>query len=153
MINNHNDGLSEMQNEYMPLAHWLQQILATSPQDAKAELASATGSRVLSGDEYHFEFYSQLPDFALALLNNITQEDLIRFGPLVFHIIACPACHAAYLEIYDSMRAAIGIDEAQAPASQSQPPIATIYKPVLVFMCQLLITQAAEVLREARRKH
>src|SRR5207244_1167352 len=98
-------------------------------------------------------FYRQLPDFVQALLNNATQEDIIRFGPLVFHVIGCPACHAAYLEIYDSMRATIGIDEAHVPTGQLPQSMSTISKSVLVYMCQLLINQAAEVLREARRKH
>ncbi len=151
-MNKYNDGLSDMRNEYLPVAQWLQQILATAPQDPKAELTT-TDSRDQFGDAYHIKFYTQLPDFVQALLNNLTQEDILRFGPLVFHLIGCPACHAAYLEIYDAMRATIGIDEAQLSTSQLPQSIATTSKPVLVYMCQSLINQAAEVLREARHDH
>jgi hypothetical protein len=152
-MNKRNDGLSDMHNEYLPLAQWLQQILATSPQDPKAEPAITTDSEEHSGGTSHIEFYRQLPDFVQVLLNNPTQEDIIRYGPLVFHMIGCPACHAAYLDIYDSMLATIEIDEAPVSTSQLPQSLASISKPVLVYMCQVLINQAAEVLREARRKH
>ena len=120
-MNKHNDGLSDIRNEYLPLAQWLQQILAT-PQHPKLNslLSQITGGQF--GDAYHIEFYRQLPDFVQALLNNPTQEDIIRFGPLVFHLIECPTCHTAYLEIYDAMRATIEIDEAHISTSS----IATI---------------------------
>jgi hypothetical protein len=151
-MNKYNDGLSDMRNEYLPLAQWLQQILATAPQDPKAELTTTDNKEQL-GDTYHIKFYTQLPDFVLALLTDATQEDILRFGPLVFHLIGCPACHTAYVEIYDAMRATIGIDEAQLSTSQLTQSFATTSKPVLVYMCQLLINQAAEVLREARHDH
>jgi hypothetical protein len=152
-MNKHNHGLSDIRNEYLPLAQWLQQVLATTPQDPKAELTTTTDNGDQFGDAYHSKFYRQVPDFVQALLNNATHEDIIHFGPLVFHLIGCPACHTAYLEIYDSMRATIGIDEAQISTSQLPQSITTTSKPVLVYMCQLLINQAAEVLREARRDH
>ena len=152
-MNKHNDGLSDMRNEYLPLAQWLQQILATTPQHPKAELATITDNGGKFGDAYHLEFYRQLPDFVQALLNNATQEDLIHYGPLVFHLIECPTCHAAYLEIYGAMRATIGIDEAHTSTSTLPQSIATTSTRILVYMCQLLINQAAEVLREARHDH
>jgi len=151
-MNTYNDGLSDMRNEDLALAHWLQQVLATTPQDPKAELTT-TENVDLFGDVDHLKFYRQLPDFVQALLNNATQEDIIRFAPLVFHLIGCPACHTAYLEIYDAMRATIGIDEGQLSTSQLPQSIATISKPILVYMCQLLINHAAGVLREARHDH
>ena len=150
-MNKHNDGLSDIRNEYVPLAQWLQQILAT--HDPEAELATIRDNTGQAGDIYHFEFYRQLPDFVQALLNNPTQEDLIRFGPLVFHLIGCPTCHMAYLEIYDSMSATIGIDETHITTSSLPQSMATTPTQVLVHTCQLLINQAAEVLREARREH
>ncbi len=152
-MNKKNDGLSDIRNEYLPLAQWLQQILATTPQHPKAELATITDIGGKFGDAYHLEFYLQLPDFVQALLNNATQKDLIHFGPLVFHLIECPTCHAAYLEIYGAMRATIGIDEARTSTSTLPQSIATTSTRVLVYMCQLLINQAAEVLREARHDH
>ena len=152
-MNKQNEGLSDIRNEYLPLAQWLQQILVTTPQHPKAELAAITDNGGQFGDEYHIEFYRQLPDFVQALLNNETQEDIIRFGPLMFHLIGCPICHAAYLEIYDAMRATLGIDELHTSPTTLPQSIATTSTRVLVYMCQLLIHQAAEVLREARHDH
>src|SRR5207248_11394941 len=57
-------------------------------------------------NEFHLAFYQQLPDFVGALLNNDTQATL-RFAPLFYHLIGCAACHTAYLEVYDAMRAAV----------------------------------------------
>ena len=152
-MNKQNEGLSDIRNEYLPLAQWLQQILVTTPQHPKAELAAITDNGGQFGDEYHIEFYRQLPDFVQALLNNETQEDIIRFGPLMFHLIGCPICHAAYLEIYDAMRATLGIDELHTSPTTLPQSIATTSTRVLVYMCQLLINQAAEVLREAHHEH
>ncbi len=142
------ERLSDIRDEYLPLAQWLQKLLATH-----VELATDTDNEVQLGDAYHVEFYRQLPDFVHALLNDATQEDIIRFGPLVFHLIGCPACHASYLEIYDSMRAAMAIDEAHASTSLLPQSTTTASTRVLVNTCQLLINQAAAVLRETRRKH
>ena len=147
-MSKHQNGLSDIRDEYLPLAQWLQQILAT-----KAEPTTITDNEDQFGDTYHIEFYRQLPDFVQALLNNATQEDIIHFGPLVFHLIGCPTCHAAYLEIYDSMRATIGIDQAHTSTSQLSQSLATTSTHVLVNTCQLLINQAAEVLRQARYEH
>jgi hypothetical protein len=152
-MNKNNDSFSDIRNEYVPLAQWLQQVLATTPQYSKAELSSITDNGGQFGDEYHIEFYQQLPDFVLALLNNDTQEDIIRFAPLLFHLIGCTICHAAYLEIYDAMRATVGIDEAHTLVGQSPQSIATTSTRMLVYMCRLLIDQAAAVLRQARHDH
>ena len=89
-MNKNKHGLSDIRDEYLPLAQWLQQLLATKP-----ELASVIDDRSQFGDAYHLEFYRQLPDFVQALLNNPTQEDIIRFGPFVFHLIECPTFHTA----------------------------------------------------------
>ena len=152
-MNKQNDGLPDIRDEYPPLAQWLQQILTTTPQQSKAELAAITDNGGQFGDEYHIEFYRQLPDFVQALLNSETQEDLIRFAPLVFHLIGCPICRAAYLEIYDAMRATIGIDEARTSIGPWPQSIATTSARILVYMCRLLINQAAAVLRQARHNH
>jgi hypothetical protein len=144
-MNKHQNGLSDIRDEYLPLAQWLQQILAT-----KAELATVTDNRDQFGDSYHIEFYQQLPDFVQALLKNVTQQEIIHFGPLMFHLIGCPTCHAAYLEIYDSMRATIDNDQAHTSTSQLSQSLATTSTHVLVNTCQLLINQAAEVLRRDR---
>lgn len=152
-MNKQNDELFNTSNEYLPLAQWLQQILATAPEHSNAGLATITGNRDQFDDEYHVAFYRQLPDFVHALLNNASQEVIIRFAPLVFHLIGCPTCHEAYLEIYDSMRATIGLDETPTMTSPLPQSITTTSTRVLVFTCQLLIQQAAQVLREARHEH
>jgi hypothetical protein len=109
-MNKHNDGLSDIRDEYLPLAQWLQHILSTTPQLPQAELDTNKENVNQFGDEYHISYYRQLPDFVHALLNNATQEDIIRFGPLVFHLLGCSSCHATYLDIYAAMRATIGIE-------------------------------------------
>lgn len=149
----YNGGSSNIPDDYMPLAQWLQQILATTPQKTKAEISSIIENGGQFGDEYHIEFYQQLPDFVEALLHNDTQETTIRFAPLLFHLIGCPVCHTAYLDIYAAMHATIGIDESLALIDQRPQSIATTSSRMLVYMCRLLINQAAEVLRQARHNH
>jgi hypothetical protein len=150
-MNDYNDGLSDIRNEYLPLAQWVQQVLAI-PQQPKAELASITDNGGQFGDDFHFEFYQQLPDFALALLNNDTQAT-IRYAPLLFHLTGCPTCHAAYLEIYDAMRATVGIDETHIPVGQWSQSMANTSTRMLVYLCRLLINQAEEILLQARHDH
>lgn len=147
-----NEGLPDPRNEYLPLAQWLQQVLAITPPEPKAELTSITDNGGRFGDDYHSEFYRQLPDFVLALLNNDTQATL-RFAPLLFHLIGCPTCHAAYLEIYDAMRATVVPGEIHMLAGKSTHSMATTSSRMLVYLCRLLINQAETVLREARHKH
>lgn len=151
-MNNHNDGLSDLRNEYLPLAQWVRQVLAITPQHPKPELASITDNGEQFGDEYHSEFYQQLPDFALALLNNDTQAT-IRYAPLLFHLSGCPTCHAAYLEIYDAMRATVGPAETHTPVGQWSQSMANTSTRMLVYLCRLLINQAEEILLQARRDH
>jgi hypothetical protein len=150
-MNKHNDGLSDFHDEYLPLAQWLQQVLAITPQP-KAELASITDNGGQFGDGYHIEFYQQLPDFAMALLNNDTQATL-RFAPLLFHLIGCPACHAAYTEIYDAMRATVPTVETSSPIGQWSQSMANTSTRMLVYVCRLLINQAETILRQARHDH
>lgn len=149
---NQNEGLSDSRNEYLLLAQWLQQILAITPRQPTPELASITENGGRFGDDYHIEFYQQLPDFVLALLNNDTQAT-IRFAPLLFHLIGCPSCHMAYLEIYDAMRATVETDETHIPVGQWSHSMATTSTRMLVYLCRLLINQAEEVLRQARKDH
>ena len=151
-MNKHNDGLSNFHNEYLPLAQWLQQVLAITPQQPKAELASITDNGGQFGDEYHIEFYQQLPDFALALLNNDSQAT-VRFAPLLFHLIGCPTCHAAYTEIYDAMRATVPTVETPTPIGQWSQSMANTSTRMLVYVCRLLINQAETILRQARHDH
>lgn len=147
-MNKNKYGLSDIRDEYLPLAQWLQQLLATKP-----EYTAVTDDESHYGDAYHIQFYRQLPDFVQALLNNPPQEDIIRFGPLVFHLIECSTCHTAYIEMYDAMYATTEIDEELISTGQLPQTYATTSTRVLVNSCQLLINHAAEVLQEARRNH
>jgi hypothetical protein len=151
-MNNHNDSLSEMHNEYLPLAQWVQQVLAFTPQQPTAELTTITDNSGQFGDDYHIEFYQQLPDFTLALLNNDTQAT-IRYAPLLFHLTGCRTCHTAYLEIYDAMRATVSTSETPMPVGQWSQSMANTSARMLVYLCRLLINQAQEILLQARQDH
>lgn len=136
----------------IPLAHWLQEVLAVPAPPALPERTSLleTGGHPIEG--YHPQFYSQIPDFVAALLKNDAQATL-HYAPLFYHLIGCSTCHTAYLEIYDAMRTALATDgEAQivAPSSQS---MALTPPRMLVYLCQLQINQARAVLRQSRRDH
>jgi hypothetical protein len=152
-MNNYNDRLFDIRGEYLPLAQWLQLILANTPQDQEAELATVSDNEEQFTGADHLTFYRQLPDFAQALLTNPTREDALRFGPLVFHLIACPTCHEAYLEFYDAMSATVGIDDEQTLTGQLPQPASNNPTRALVYTCQLLIHQAADILRKARQEH
>ncbi len=151
-MNNDNEKLFDIRDEYLPLGQWLQLILADTSHDPETVLTTALDVDDQFIDAGHMTFYHQIPDFAQALYTNPTREDVLRFGPLVFHLIACPTCRAAYLEIYDAMGATIGINDEQMATSQlSQPAINTLAR-AQVYTCQLLIQQAAALLHVARQE-
>jgi len=152
-MNNYIDRLFDLRDEYLPLAKWLQLILADNPHDLAAGLTAVPDVDDQFTDADHITFYRQIPDFAQALLMNPTREDILRFGPLVFHLIACPTCHAAYLEIYDAMSATIGMKDEQIATGQLPQPATNTLTRAQVYTCQLLIHQAADVLRAARQEH
>jgi hypothetical protein len=101
---------------------------------------------------YHLVFYKQIPDFVAALLNKDTQATL-RYAQLFYQLIGCAACHTAYLEVYDAMRAALTSSDGQVLAENGSHSLASIPPRTLVQLCQVLIAQAQAVLREARRAH
>ncbi len=158
------EGASDPGNQSV-LSQWLQQVLAaTSASDAASSLVEN------EQNEYHPHFYQQLPDFVLALLNKQPQATL-HYAPLLHHLVGCPTCHAAYLDLYAAMRAAIQPDQspgqpqgptphrstALAPAIQrtgTLEPTPTPTPPrMVVHLSQSLIRQAEAVLRQARREH
>src|SRR5579864_96495 len=101
-----NEGQPDPRNAYLPLARWLQEVLAIPSQPVPPERTSLleTGGHPVA--DYHPSFYQQLPDFVMALLRDDAQATL-RFAPLFYHLIGCAPCHAAYLELYAAMRAAL----------------------------------------------
>src|SRR5690348_15303451 len=144
-------GIPDPRMAYLLLAHWLQTILAmpsvyvrpgtTSPLDDVADAASA----------YHLPYFQQLPDFAQILLKNDDQATL-HYAPLIYHLIGCPVCHRAYLEIYDAMSAALAVEGEQRIPANGQHTLALTPTRMLVYLCQLLINQAQAVLRAARHE-
>lgn len=138
--------------EYERLAKWLKESLTitTSPPGS---ISSSSDDETLFDETYHLHFYQQLPDFVIALLKNDPQVNT-HFAPLLYHLLICPDCHGAYLDIYDAMRAANQADELQPPVSQGlrfsmEPPPARI----VVHLCKVLVSQAEAVLRQAHRDH
>lgn len=153
------EGRPGPQDEFTALAFWLQNILAISPLQGESEMETAQipiGEDVsLLKKNYHPLFYPQIPDFALALLKK-DPEATTRYAPLLFHLIGCPACHQAYLETYDALRAALYPEDGQMtiPLSTHSPAnAATIPPKMQVFLCQLLIGQARAILQQAHREH
>jgi hypothetical protein len=140
------EGASDPRNQTM-LSQWLQQVLvATSASDAASSLSEN------EQNEYHPHFYQQLPDFVLALLNKQPQATL-HYAPLLYHLVGCPTCHAAYLDLYAAMRAAIQPDQGNLTLSQRTATLEPTPPRMVVHLSQSLIRQAEAVLRQAHREH
>jgi hypothetical protein len=136
----------------LPLARWLQTILAMPSVQLRPDTVSPLDDVVNAAGVYHMPYFQQLPDFALALLKNDDQATLY-YAPLIYHLIGCPVCHQAYLEIYDAMGAALSVDGGQKVADNGHHTLALTPPRMLVYLCQLLINQAQVVLRAARHEH
>ncbi len=141
------------QGKNVQLAHWLQELLAAPPGQAKTETVSSGDDGELAGN-YHPQFYIQLPDFAMALLKNESQATL-RYAPLIYHLIGCRTCHTAYLEIYDAMKAAIQPNIPTVEVEQDEEMHSMVNVPVRMveLLCELLIDQAGALLRQSRHDH
>ncbi len=146
------DESSNNDNKYERLARWLRYVLARAPQDTgnvSINEEDAAEDEVAAGDEYHPQFYRQLPDFIMALLRNDVQAT-VHYAPLLYHLAGCTICHSAYLELYDALSYAVKSGEKVQSinyGSRSLPDGAS------VILCQLLISQAEAVLRQAHRDH
>lgn len=137
---------------YLPLARWLQTILAMPSVQLRSDTTSPLDDVANAASAYHLPYFQQLPDFALALLKNDDQATLY-YAPLVYHLIGCAVCHKAYLEIYDAMSAALAVDSEQKVADNGHHTLALTPPRMLVYLCQLLINQAQAALRAARHEH
>lgn len=143
-------------NTYLPLAHWLQHILTElEEQKEQGTLVSKRAHNLTGPAEipfettYHPEFYQQLPDFIQALLDS-DPSATSRYGSLLYHLVACPACSTAYRELYAAMNVALHTDEELPIVSSATRPLAGIPTSMLVHLCQLFISQAEAILRQAR---
>lgn len=145
-------GIPDPRMKYLPLAHWLQTILAMPPAQVRPDTTSPLDDVAGAATAYHLPYYQQLPDFALALLKNDDRATL-HYAPLIYHLIGCPACHHAYLEIYDAMRAALAAESEQKVSDNEHHTLALTPARMLVYLCQLLINQAQAVLQAARHNH
>src|SRR5258708_25202520 len=135
-------------DQYKQLARWLQELLAITPWQAKTETVSLQENEGRLGENYHPQFYQQLPDFVMALLENNSQATL-HYAPLIYHLIGCRTCHTAYLEIYDAMRATTRpeMSSLQVDVDQDTYSMTTTPARMVEYLCELLISQAEAVLR------
>jgi hypothetical protein len=133
-------------NENLPLARWLQQVMAAD------STSSAAASPVGENNEYHPYFYQQLPDFVMALLEQQPQATL-RFATLLYHLIGCTTCHSAYLDLYSAMRAALQPGEVQSNVAQRTGSLEATPVRLVVQLCQSFIRQAEALYHQSRRDH
>jgi hypothetical protein len=90
----------EADSPYLPLARWLQQVMAP-------DTLTATD---------HEKLFQQLPDFIAYLLAHDPQQLPEQFGPLVYHLIGCQTCRGSYLELYRAMQEALLEEDTEALA-------------------------------------
>ena len=149
-------GTSQSDDGTAPLAQWLLQVLApTAPgqeSDANELVDKEQHLSLLWTNNYHLPFYRQLPDFIMALLNNDSQAT-VYYAPLLYHLVGCSACYTAYLDLYDALRAAIYPRGARSLFGQGTRTLAATPHRMLSHLCQILISQAQAVLRQARHDH
>ncbi|MBA2391400.1 MAG: hypothetical protein H0V70_01490 [Ktedonobacteraceae bacterium] len=136
------------------LSAWLQQIMklpATEPQ----HIVSGNDDTALElqlNSNYHIRFYQQLPDFAMALLQNDSQA-MLKYADLLYHLAGCDECHEAYLELYDALREAVYPQGFRPQLGQGTKTLAATPQRMLRHLCQALISQAEALFQQGRREH
>lgn len=139
-----------------PLARWLLHLFAEATPVPVSQVTEADD--VLA--EYHPRFYHQLPDFILALLEHDAQAT-VHYAPLLYHLVGCAPCHAAYLELYQALQGAYldlyqavqeGVGPTEVPGYVETAPIEATPPRMLMRLCQLLIKQAQAIKLQARRE-
>ncbi len=138
-------------SEHLKLARWLRHVLAQSPQDT-AYVSTNYEDEVVTNNDYHPQFYRQLPDFIMALLQNEAKAT-VHYAPLLYHLARCTMCHNAYLELYDALRYAVKPGEKGPGITSINYGSRPLPDAASVKLCQLLIGQAEAVLRQARLDH
>jgi hypothetical protein len=149
-------GASNSDGSTVQLAQWLLQVLAPASQgqsgnDNRLSEEEQQLPLILTSD-YHPHFYQQLPNFIMALLNNDPQAT-VSYAPLLNHLVGCSACYTSYLDLYDSLRAAIYPRGPRPLLGQGTRTLAATPHRMLSHLCQTLISQARAVLHQARRAH
>lgn len=144
-------GKPDPREQNTVLAQWLYQLLADRPHAVNTEQIPVGEDASFPGADYHASFYPQIPNFAMALLRQDVTA-VTHYSPLLFHLMGCPTCHRAYLEIYDALRATRDDLRTTAWRVPSTASLATTSPKLLVFLCQLLIGQARAELRQAHRE-
>ena len=71
----------------------------------------------------------------------------------MYHLVSCSACHASYLDLYDSLRAAIYPRGPRPLLGQGTRTLSATPHRMLSHLCQTLISQANAVLLQARHEH
>lgn len=158
-MNNHEqfEGSSHERTPETRLALWLQEILHTPPHSrATSPMTDIPDVQnihleLLSGGDYHLTFYQQLPDFIMALLTN-DPHATTHYAPLLYHLAGCHECHNAYLDLYDSLHAAMYPEGPRPLLGQGTRTLAATPQRMLGHLCQTLISQAEAVLRNAHRE-
>lgn len=150
------DGISQPDDNNAQLAQWLLEVFVpvSQGQGSDENEISDEGQQLslLWEDDYHLNFYQQLPSFIMALLNNDPLAT-VSYAPLLYHLMGCSACHASYLDLYDSLRAAIYPHGARPLLGQGTRTLSATPHRMLSHLCQTLISQSKAVLRQARHDH
>ncbi len=149
------DPDSSIHSQYSKLAVWLQQVLELPPQREAIVSEVPENENQLAvalGPDYHLPYYQQLPDFAMAMLTEDVQA-AVRYSSLLYHLASCRECHSAYLDLYDALRVAVDPQGFRPLLGQGTRTLSATPHRMLGHFCQMLISQAEAVLRQARHDH
>lgn len=149
------NGALNSDGNTVQLAQWLLQVLAPVSQGQDGDddgLAEGQQLPLILTSDYHPHFYQQLPNFIMALLNNDPQAT-ISYASLLYHLVGCSACYTSYLDLYDSLSAAIYPRGPRPLLGQGTRTLAATPHRMLSHLCQTLISQARAVLHQARHDH
>jgi hypothetical protein len=150
------DGASNPDGSTVRLAQWLLQLLAPVSQGQSGDDNGLSEEEqqlpLILTNDYHPHFYQQLPNFIMALLNNDPQAT-VSYAPLLYHLVGCSACYTSYLDLYDSLRAAIYPRGSRPLLGQGTRTLAATPHRMLSHLSQTLISQARALLHQARHDH
>lgn len=149
-------GASKSDDKSARLAQWLLQVLAPVSQGQSSDdnMLPEEGQSLplILENDYHLHFYQQLPNFIMALLNDDPQA-MVCYAPLMYHLVGCSACYTSYLDLCDSLQAAVSPRGPRLYLGQGTRTLAATPHRMLSHLCQTLISQARSVLLQARHDH